>query len=91
MDGGDINYTNGIREEGVLALHIAELLNYTSIVNALWLGGNPIGDKGLQAIFDALKQNSALKILSVSYCGMTDTGLASIAKALQTNHTLERL
>ena len=82
-------WTNDIHEEG--ALHIANLLNSTSIVSALWLGGNPIGDKGLQFIFGALKHNKALKILSVSYCGMTDTGLASLAEALQTNYTLERL
>ena len=43
----------GIHEEG--ASHIAELLNSTSIVSTLKLGGNPIGDKGLQTIFDALK------------------------------------
>ena len=82
-------WTNEIREEG--ALHIAKLLNSTGIVSALWLGGNPIGDKGLQAIFDALKHNKAVKIQSVSYCGVTDTGLASLAEALQTNNTLERL
>ena len=81
-------WTNEIHED---ALHIAELLNSTGIVSALWLGGNPIGDKGLQAIFDALKHNKALKIQSVSYCGVTDTGLASLAEALQTNNTLERL
>lgn len=81
-------WMNEIHED---ALHIAELLNSTGIVSALWLGGNPIGGKGLQAIFDALKHNKAVKIQSVSYCGVTDTGLASLAEALQTNNTLERL
>ena len=34
---------NEIHEEG--ASHIAEVLNSTSLVSNLWLGGNPIGDK----------------------------------------------
>ena len=78
---------NWIYKEG--ASHIAELLNSTSIVSKLWLYGNPIGDK-LQTIFDALKQNKTLKELRVSYCGMTDTGVASLADALHTNNTLEQ-
>ena len=72
------------------ASHIAEVLNSTSIVSTLSLG-DPIGDKGLQTIFDALKQNKTLKSLDVSYCGMTDTGVASLADALHTNNTLETL
>ena len=80
---------NEIHEEG--ASHIAELLN-TSIVSTLSLNGNPIiGDKGLQTIFDTLKQNKTLKVLDVSKCGMTDTGVASLADALHTNNTLESL
>ena len=73
------------------ASHIAEVLNSTSIVSTLLLYGNPIGDKGLQTIFDALKRNKTLKCLNVSYCGMTDTGVASLADALHTNNTLETL
>jgi hypothetical protein len=77
---------NGIHEGAVS--HIAELL---SIVSKLWLVSNPIGDKGLQTIFDAVKQNKTLKILNVSDCGMTDTGVASLADTLHTNNTLEAL
>ena len=82
---------NGIHEES--ASHIAEVLNRTSIVSALWLSGNPIGDKGLQTIFGAIKQNNSLKFLSVALCEMTDTGVASLADALHinTNNTLETL
>ena len=82
---------NEIHEEG--ASHIAELLNSTIIVSQLWLRDNPIGDKGLQTIFDALKQNKTLKELDVSHCdiALTDTGVASLADALHTNNTLERL
>jgi Ran GTPase-activating protein (RanGAP) involved in mRNA processing and transport len=80
---------NGIHKEG--ASHIAQLLNSTSIVSSLWLLGNPIGDKGLQTIFDALKHNQSLKCLSVYACGMIYTGVASLADALHTNNTLETL
>ena len=80
---------NEIHEEG--AAHIAEVLNRTGIVSKLLLLDNPIGDKGLQTIFDALKQNNTLKYLDIAYCGMTDTGVASLADALHTNNTLETL
>ena len=78
---------NEIHEVG--ASHIAEILNSTSMVSKLRLSRNPIGDKGLQTIFKAVKQNKTLKVLSVHDCGMTDTGVASVADALQTNSTLE--
>ena len=80
--------SNEIHEEG--ASHIAEILNSTSIVSTLVLCDS-IGDKGLQTIFDALKQNKTLKHLNVSDCGMTNTGVASLADALHTNNTLETL
>ena len=86
--GMDVRF-NEIHQEG--ASHLAEVLNSTSIVSELWLGGNPIGDKGLQSIFDALKLNRILKCLGVSNCGMTDTGVASLADALHTNNTLKGL
>ena len=73
------------------ASHIAEVLNNTSIVIGLLLGGNPIGDKGLQTIFNSLKQNNTLKDLYVSDCGMTDAGVPSLAEAMNINTTLERL
>ena len=82
-------WRNGIHEEG--ALHIAELLNRTGIVTRLSLRNNPIDDKELQTIFDAVKQNKTLKSLSVADCCMTDTGMASLADALSTNSTLEIL
>ena len=77
---------NEIHEEG--ASYIAEALSSTNIVSTLLLPGNPIGDKGLQTIFDSLK---TLKHLSVSDCGMTDAGVASLADALHTNNTLVKL
>ena len=79
---------NGVHEGS--ASHIAEVLNSTSIVSTLSLG-DPIGDKGLQTIFDSFKLNKTLKHLNVSDCGMTDTGVASLADALHTNNTLETL
>ena len=81
---------NRICKDG--ASHIAEVLKSTSIVSELLLPhNNPIGDEGLQTIFEALKQNETLKYLDVSYCDMTDTGLASLADALRSNSTLEKL
>ena len=80
---------NEIYEEG--ASHIAEVLNNTSIVSGLRLGDNPIGDKGLQTIFNSLKQNNTLKVFDVSYCGMTDAGVPSLAEAMNINTTLEEL
>ena len=82
---------NEIHEEG--ASHIADLLNNTSIVSirTLWLYDNPIGDLGLQSIFNILKVNKTLKVLNVERCSMTDTGVASLASALNTNNTLETL
>ena len=85
-------YGNEIHEEG--ASHIAEVLNNTSIVSGLQLGffsGNPIGDKGLQTIFNSVKQNNTLKTLNVSYCSMTDAGVPSLAEAMNINTTLEKL
>ena len=80
--------SNDIREEG--ASHIARLLNNTSMVSGLTLLNNPIGDKGLQTIFNSLKLNTTLKVLTVSYCGMTDAGVPSLAEAMNINRTLER-
>ena len=80
---------NEIHEE--CTSYVAEILNCTNIMSKLWLGFSPIGDKGLQAIFDALKQNKTLKSLYLFKCGMTDTGVASLADALRTNNTLEYL
>ena len=81
--------SNEIHEEG--ASHIAEVLNNASIASGLWLGDNPIGDNGLQVIFDSLKQNNTLKFLDVSRCGMTDAGVTSLAEAMNINTTLEKL
>ena len=81
--------SNEIHEEGTS--HIAEVLNNTSIVNALFLSSNPIGNKGLQTIFDSLKQNNTLKVLEVFDCDMTDAGVPSLAEAMNINTTLKRL
>ena len=80
---------NDFHEEG--ASHVADMLNSTSIVSKLFLYNNPIGGKGLQTIFNALKQNKTLKCLNIDRCGMTDTEMASLADALKSTNTLERL
>ena len=80
--------SNEIDEEG--ASHIAEVLNSTSIVY-LWLHENPIGNNGLQTIFNALKQNKTLRNINIACCGLTDAGVASLADALYINNTLQEL
>ena len=60
-------------------------------MTSLSLFNNPIGDKGLQIIFSAIKRNKTLNYLNVCICSMTDTGVASLADALKTNNTLEKL
>ena len=81
--------SNKIHEEG--ASHIAEVLNNTTAISRLELGYNPIGDRGLQPIFDALKQNATLKYLTIHGCEMTDAGVASLAYGLYANDSLEEL
>ena len=82
---------NDIHEEG--ASHVADMLNSASIVSTLRLCNNPINNKGLQTIFNALKQNKTLKHLDIAYCynNMANTGIASLADVLKSNNTLETL
>ena len=80
---------NNIHEEG--ASHVADMLNFTSLMSQLQLCFNPIGDKGLQTLLNALKENKTLNYLNIADCGMTDRGIASLADALKSNYTLERL
>ena len=82
-------WSNEIHEEG--ASHIADLLNSTTIVSKLWLDNNPLGASGLETLFNILKVNKSLKTLSVARCSMTNTEVASLASALNTITTLERL
>ena len=85
-------YGNEIHD--VCVPYIVKVLKLTS---GLSLGswrydsGNPIGDSGLQPIFDALKQDKTLRYLDISKCEMTDAGVASLAVALSNNDTLQEL
>ena len=74
-----------------VVLHIAKVLKNTRIVSNLWIDGNPIGDQELKSILDALKWNVALKDLLISYCTLSETGVALLANALHSNNTLETL
>ena len=71
-------------------MHIADILRNARI-SILFLDRDPIGDKGLKIIFEALKHNTTLKKFSVFRCGMGDAGVASLADALRTNKTLKKL
>ena len=81
---------NDIEEEG--ASNIAQVLKNSSVpVRGLDLCENPIGDNGLRMIFDSLKHNNTLDFLDVARCQLTDTGVASLADALNINGTLKTL
>ena len=70
---------------------VPEAMNMNTTLKILNISGNPIGDEGLQSIFNSLKQNNALKTLNVSHCDMTDAGVHSLAEAMNINTTLEKL
>ena len=58
---------------GVGALYIAKALRTTRAPRRLDLWGNPIGDKGLQYIAEALTTNTTLTELSLKNCGLKST------------------
>ena len=60
-------------------------------MNGLRVPFNPISDEGVQAVFNSLKTNNTLRVLDATSCGITDTGVASLAEALSINTTLEML
>ena len=54
------------------------------------LGGNDIGDEGITAISSSLS-SIYITVLDVMQCGITFTGVQSLAKALSTNHNIREL
>ena len=84
----DLRY-NEIREEGVS--HIAEILDNAALMSALFIDSNLIGEQGLQTIFNTLGKNNSLIVLSITNCGMTDTGVTLLAQAMTVNTTLKTL
>ena len=72
--------------------HLAGALKYGSPLEILTLSFNThVNDEGLKYLGDALKQNTSLRKLDVSMCGLTSRGAEYLAIALETNHHLEEL
>ena len=75
---------------GAISISQALMVNQTLLklyIGGIW-GGNDIGDEGITAISSSL---SSITVLDVSRCGITFTGVTSLAKALSTNHNIRKL
>ena len=86
---------NSITVEG--AFHIAEALRTTRVLRKLNIGhfgiANPIGDKGLQYIAEALTTNTSLTVLKMWRCSLriTERNGPTLTEMLQRNRTLRKL
>ena len=77
---------------GAISISQALMVNQTLLelhIGGIWKG-NDIGDEGITAISSSLNQSS-LTTLDVRRCGITFTGVRSLAAALATNHNIRRL
>ena len=72
------------------AISISQALKVNQTLLELDMSGNDIRDEGITAISSSLNQSS-LTILDVSRCGITFTGVRSLAAALATNHNIRIL
>ena len=82
---------NDIYEDGVY--YIGELLKNVNAISILILTNNPIGERGLKILCEALLANTMLMELHLSHCSITITehsGL-SLCQLLSTNSTLRCL
>ena len=73
---------------GVISISQALMVNQTLL--ELYMSHNNIGDEGITAISSSLNQSSLTK-LDVNNCGITFTGVRSLAAALATNHNIRIL
>ena len=82
---------NGIT--GLGTSYIADTLRTIRALRSLILWGNPIGDKGLQYIAEALTTNTTLTELSLRECRLriTEESGPALIKMLQRNKTLREL
>ena len=72
------------------AISISQALMVNQTLLELDMDNNEIGDEGITAISSSLNQSS-LTILYVNSCGITLTGVRSLAAALATNHNIREL
>ena len=56
------------------AVYVSQLLNVTDSLQFLSMGGNSIGDSGMEAISEALQHNRSLTTLGVGRCGLSVKG-----------------
>ena len=72
------------------AISISQALMVNQTLLELDMMSDDIGDEGITAISSSLNQSS-LTILYVGSCGITFTGVRSLAAALATNHNIRLL
>ena len=85
----DISYCS-IGDQGMELL--ASTLEMNGSLEELNLRWNCAGTGiGLMAMGESLKRNRGLKTLNISYCGIDDQGMKSLASALEMNGSLEEL
>ena len=72
------------------AISISQALMVNQTLLELNMSHNSIGDGGITAISSSLNQSSLTK-LYVGWCGITFTGVRSLAAALATNHNIRIL
>ena len=73
------------------AISISQALMVNQILKELHMNDNNIGDEGITAISSSLSQSCSITKLNVMRCGITFTGVRTLAKALSTNHNIRIL
>jgi hypothetical protein len=74
---------SGVGPPGAGALGAALTLGANASLTTLRLDMNPdMGDEGVAALARGLRTNRTLKVLTLSYCGVTPAGAASLATVL---------
>ena len=77
----------GIDDQGMKSL--ASALEMNGSLEELDLSENiTVTDIGLTALGESLKRNRGLKTLNISFCGIDDQGVKSLASALEMNSSL---
>jgi len=72
------------------AISISQALMVNQTLLELYMAGNNIGDDGITAIAGSLSHSSITE-LYVNECGITFTGMRSLAAAISTNQNIKRL
>ena len=72
------------------AISISQALMVNQTLLELNMLSNDIGDEGITAISSSLNQSSLTKLYVMS-CGITFTGVRSLAAVLATNHNIREL